>query len=119
MEFEEKPVFPPPLIILSHIHRTFKYFYYRNWKRKPFIYGHGLKRFLAGENLERVHDFEEECVDMYMREKVQKVNQSTEVSLEILFPLLKKAVSYYRVKNIRSNANLHMAHRHPPKLKLC
>ncbi|KAB7493931.1 Transient receptor potential cation channel trpm [Armadillidium nasatum] len=84
MEFEEKPVFPPPLIVVSHLHRAFKYFYYKSWKRKPFIYGHGLKRFLAGENLERVHDFEEECVDAYLSEKEHKEHMSTEERVRVI-----------------------------------
>lgn len=84
MEFEEKPVFPPPLIILSHIHRAIKYCF-RRWKGKPFLYDNGLKLFLDGESLERVHDFEEECVDGYNREKEQKEQMSTEVCFVCVF----------------------------------
>ena len=83
MEFEEKPVFPPPFIFFSHVHRAFKYFY-RNWKRRPLIYGHGLKRFLAGENLERIHDFEEECVDAYMKRNELKTTMSTEERVRVI-----------------------------------
>lgn len=78
MEFEGKPVFPPPLIILSHIHRVIKYFL-RRWKGKPLLYDNGLKLFLDGESLERLHDFEEECMDGYNREKDQREQMSTEV----------------------------------------
>ncbi|XP_047469379.1 transient receptor potential cation channel trpm-like isoform X1 [Penaeus chinensis] len=83
MEFEEKPVFPPPLIILSHIHRAIKYCF-RRWKGKPFLYDNGLKLFLDGESLERVHDFEEECVDGYNREKEQKEQMSTEERVRVM-----------------------------------
>ena len=34
MEFEERPVFPPPLIILAHGHRTVKYLR-RWWQGRP------------------------------------------------------------------------------------
>lgn len=78
MEFEGKPVFPPPLIIFSHIHRVIKYFF-RRWKGKPLLYDNGLKLFLDGESLERLHDFEEECMDGFNREKDQKEQMSTEV----------------------------------------
>ena len=80
MEFEEKPVFPPPLIIMSHIHRAIKYFR-RYWQGKPYHYDNGLKLFLDSESLERVHDFEEECVSGYMREKELKEQMATEVRL--------------------------------------
>ena len=79
MEFESKPVFPPPLIIFSHIYRLIKYGS-RRWKGKPFFYDNGLKLFLDGESLERVHDFEEECMSGYNTEKEQKEQMSTEVS---------------------------------------
>ncbi|KAK7065329.1 Transient receptor putative cation channel subfamily M member 7 [Halocaridina rubra] len=83
MEFESKPVFPPPLIIFSHIHRVIKYVY-RRWKGKPFFYDNGLKLFLDGESLERVHDFEEECMDGYNREKEQKEQMSTEERVRMM-----------------------------------
>ncbi|XP_042218269.1 transient receptor potential cation channel trpm-like [Homarus americanus] len=83
MEFEGKPVFPPPLIILSHIHRVIKYCF-RRWKGKPFLYDNGLKIFLDGESLERLHDFEEECMDGYNRDKDQKEQMSTEERVRVM-----------------------------------
>ncbi|CAL4164580.1 unnamed protein product, partial [Meganyctiphanes norvegica] len=83
MEFEEKPVFPAPLIIISHIYRAIKYFYQR-YKSKPCLYDQGLKLFLDGENLERIHDFEEDCVDGYNREKLQKDQMSTDERVRVM-----------------------------------
>ncbi|XP_069947218.1 transient receptor potential cation channel trpm isoform X2 [Cherax quadricarinatus] len=83
MEFEGKPVFPPPLIILSHIHRIIKYCI-RRWKGKPLLYDNGLKIFLDGESLERLHDFEEECMDGYNRDKEQKEQMSTEERVRVM-----------------------------------
>ena len=84
MEFEERPVFPPPLIILAHAHRLFKYV--RRWgRKKTILHDKGLKLFLDSESLERVHDFEEECVYGYLREKEQKEQMTTEVSLQFIF----------------------------------
>ncbi|XP_076047574.1 transient receptor potential cation channel, subfamily M isoform X4 [Oratosquilla oratoria] len=83
MEFEEKPVFPPPLIIFSHVHRALKYCLLR-WKGKPILYDDGLKLFLDSEGLERLHDFEEECVDGYMRDKDQKEQMSTEERVRVM-----------------------------------
>ncbi|CAL4083894.1 unnamed protein product [Meganyctiphanes norvegica] len=83
MEFEEKPVFPPPIIFLSHIHRTVKFF----WKicsGKPTVYDHGLKLFLDEENLERIHDFEEDCMEGYYREKNEKDQMRTEERIRVI-----------------------------------
>ncbi|XP_066967422.1 transient receptor potential cation channel trpm isoform X5 [Macrobrachium rosenbergii] len=83
MEFESKPVFPPPLIIFSHIHRIIKYGC-RRWKGKPFFYDNGLKLFLDVESLERVHDFEEECMNGFNREKELKEQMSTEERVRVM-----------------------------------
>lgn len=83
MEFEGKPVFPPPLIILSHVHRVIKYIF-RRWKGKPLLYDNGLKLFLDGESLERLHDFEEECMDGYNRERDQREQMSTEERVRVM-----------------------------------
>lgn len=38
----------------------------------------GLKLFLEREDMERLYDFEEECVEGYFREQEKILNQSTE-----------------------------------------
>ena len=83
MEFEERPVFPPPLIFMAHMHRTVKYLR-RWWNGKPPLHDKGLKLFLDTESLERVHDFEEECVYGYIRDKEQKEQMTTEVCSTII-----------------------------------
>lgn len=69
MEYERKPVLPPPIIIFCHIYATCKWVT-RNVSHQRFQYDNGLKLFLEKEDMERLYDFEEECVEGYFREQV-------------------------------------------------
>jgi len=100
MEYQQKPVLPPPIIAFCHIYSLMKYFIrkakgiYFFFKRKNefnlniikftfyFILfftkiglegprDNGLKLFLERDDLERLYDFEEECVEGYFREQVK------------------------------------------------
>ncbi|XP_041984584.1 transient receptor potential cation channel trpm isoform X3 [Aricia agestis] len=77
MEYEQKPVLPPPLIIFCHIYATCKWVT-RNVSHKRFQYDNGLKLFLEKEEIERLYDFEEECVEGYFREQEVKLSNSIE-----------------------------------------
>ncbi|CAG4987141.1 unnamed protein product [Colias eurytheme] len=77
MEYEQKPVLPPPLIIFCHIYATCKWVT-RNVSHKRFQYDNGLKLFLEKEDMERLYDFEEECVEGYFREQEIKLSNSLE-----------------------------------------
>lgn len=69
MAYEQKPVLPPPLIVLSHAYLLLKWL-----KRKARgvreAYDNGLKLFLEKDDMDRLYDFEEECVEGYFREQV-------------------------------------------------
>lgn len=73
MEYEQKPVLPPPLIIFCHIYAVGKWVT-RNVSHKRFQYDNGLKLFLEKEDMERLYDFEEECVEGYFREQVSIIH---------------------------------------------
>ncbi|CAB3229066.1 unnamed protein product [Arctia plantaginis] len=77
MEYEQKPVLPPPLITFCHIYATCKWVT-RNVSHKRFQYDNGLKLFLEKEDMERLYDFEEECVEGYFREQEIKLSNSIE-----------------------------------------
>ncbi|KAG6456156.1 hypothetical protein O3G_MSEX009591 [Manduca sexta] len=77
MEYEQKPVLPPPLIIFCHIYAVGKWVT-RNVSHKRFQYDNGLKLFLEKEDMERLYDFEEECVEGYFREQEVKLSNSIE-----------------------------------------
>ncbi|XP_068620258.1 transient receptor potential cation channel trpm [Battus philenor] len=82
MEYEQKPVLPPPLIIFCHIYATCKWVT-RNVSNKRFQYDNGLKLFLEKEDMERLYDFEEECVEGYFREQDIKLSNSIEERVKI------------------------------------
>lgn len=77
MEYEQKPVLPPPLIVLSHLHLAVKCGL-RWWKGKSRTFDHGLKLFLDEPDIERIHDFEQECVEGYFREQEVRRQMTTE-----------------------------------------
>ncbi|CAL1279991.1 unnamed protein product, partial [Larinioides sclopetarius] len=77
MEYEQKPLLPPPLIIFSHIHLLGKYLLTR-CQGKEDSFDHGLKLFLSENDVQNIYDFEEECVEGYFREKETQLHMSTE-----------------------------------------
>ncbi|KAK2725802.1 hypothetical protein QYM36_000324 [Artemia franciscana] len=75
MDYEQRPSLPPPFVVLSHpflIYRWCK----RCIKGQPRVFGGGLKLFLDEEGLERLRDFEEECMEYLALEKEEKVRSS-------------------------------------------
>ena len=78
LEYEEKPVVPAPLTFLCHAHRTLRYLY-RACKGRLHFYRTGLKLFLNKTDLERLYDFEEECVEQY----VHKLEDSKSKNIEV------------------------------------
>lgn len=77
MEYEEKPVLPPPLIVLCHAFLLLKYCQ-RKVRGVRDVYDNALKLFLDHDDLERLYDFEEECVEGYFREQETKLNMSND-----------------------------------------
>ncbi|XP_050073283.1 transient receptor potential cation channel trpm isoform X7 [Anopheles maculipalpis] len=77
MEYQQKPVLPPPLIALCHCYSLLRYAI-RKAKGLQESRDNGLKLFLEKEDMERLYDFEEECVEGYFREQEILLQQSTE-----------------------------------------
>ncbi|XP_058178752.1 transient receptor potential cation channel trpm [Anopheles ziemanni] len=77
MEYQQKPVLPPPLIALSHCYSLLRYAI-RKAKGLQESRDNGLKLFLEKEDMERLYDYEEECVEGYFREQEILLQQSTE-----------------------------------------
>ncbi|KAE8633107.1 hypothetical protein XENTR_v10001784 [Xenopus tropicalis] len=78
MTYYEKPWLPPPLIFLSHIyilinrlchHRSHSEF-------DPEETDMGLKLYLSDNELRKLHDFEEKCVETYFHEKNESLHSS-------------------------------------------
>ena len=57
MEYEQKPVLPPPFIIISHVYMLVKYVLRKLRGQRSETYDNGLKLFLEADDLERLHDF--------------------------------------------------------------
>lgn len=82
MEYEQKPILPPPLILISHVLLLFKYFKLK-LEGKEESYDNALKLFLEKDEMERLYDFEEDCVDGYFAERDYKLQQSNEERIRI------------------------------------
>lgn len=86
MEYEQKPVLPPPLIAVCHIYLLLRYFLRHVTQGKSGTVeacDNGLKLFLEPDDMERLYDFEEDCVEGYFREQELKLQMSTEERVKI------------------------------------
>uniref|UniRef100_A0A336KEI0 CSON007033 protein n=1 Tax=Culicoides sonorensis TaxID=179676 RepID=A0A336KEI0_CULSO len=77
MEYQQKPVLPPPFIAFCHLYSLIKYLI-RKAKGLQQVRDNGLKLFLEKEDMERLYDFEEECVEGFFHELALEVQQSTQ-----------------------------------------
>ncbi|KAL3865684.1 hypothetical protein ACJMK2_043048, partial [Sinanodonta woodiana] len=77
INYELRPILPPPLIIFSLIYLSLK-FIKRRCQRKRDFFDNGLKLFLSHDDMEKLHDFEEECAEDYFREKEHQFQASNE-----------------------------------------
>uniref|UniRef100_A0A8C7E7N6 non-specific serine/threonine protein kinase n=1 Tax=Naja naja TaxID=35670 RepID=A0A8C7E7N6_NAJNA len=80
MAYHEKPILPPPLIILSHMASLCYCICKRRKKDKN---SDGPKLFLTEEDQKKLHDFEELCVEMYFSEKDDKFHCRSEERIRV------------------------------------
>ncbi|XP_018432207.1 PREDICTED: transient receptor potential cation channel subfamily M member 7 [Nanorana parkeri] len=80
MVYHEKPFLPPPLIIFSHLSSLFCFVCNR---RKKDTSSHGPKLFLTEEDQKKLHDFEEQCVEIYFNEKDDKFHLGSEERIRV------------------------------------
>ncbi|XP_074934227.1 transient receptor potential cation channel subfamily M member 6 isoform X2 [Phalacrocorax aristotelis] len=78
MTYHKKPWLPPPFILLSHIGLLINRLFHR---RPPNELDQeegdvGLKLYLSDEELKKLHDFEEQCVEKYFHEKNESLSSS-------------------------------------------
>uniref|UniRef100_A0A669QLH9 non-specific serine/threonine protein kinase n=1 Tax=Phasianus colchicus TaxID=9054 RepID=A0A669QLH9_PHACC len=78
MTYHEKPWLPPPFILLSHIGLLIN----RIFRHQPSNESDqeegdvGLKLYLSDDELKKLHDFEEQCVEKYFHEKNESLSSS-------------------------------------------
>ncbi|XP_077331053.1 transient receptor potential cation channel subfamily M member 6 isoform X1 [Lithobates pipiens] len=78
MAYHEKPWLPPPLISLSHIYLLTDYLCHRrsHSENDQDEGDFGLKLYLSDDDLRKLHDFEEKCVETYFHEKNESLHSS-------------------------------------------
>uniref|UniRef100_A0A667ZHH8 non-specific serine/threonine protein kinase n=1 Tax=Myripristis murdjan TaxID=586833 RepID=A0A667ZHH8_9TELE len=79
MAYHEKPVLPPPFILLCHIYSLF-YCMCRKRKKES---TYGPKLFLTEEDQKKLHDFEEQCVETYFHEKEDQFHSGSEERIRL------------------------------------
>ncbi|XP_030647048.1 transient receptor potential cation channel subfamily M member 3 isoform X2 [Chanos chanos] len=83
MTFHERPVLPPPLIIFSHMTMVLKHICCRWRKQDDDERDYGLKLFITEDELKKLHDFEEQCIEEYFREKDDRFNSSNDERIRV------------------------------------
>uniref|UniRef100_A0A8C7G846 Transient receptor potential cation channel subfamily M member 3 n=1 Tax=Oncorhynchus kisutch TaxID=8019 RepID=A0A8C7G846_ONCKI len=83
MTFYERPILPPPLIIFSHMTMVLKHLCCRWRKHDDEERDYGLKLFITEDELKKVHDFEEQCIEEYFREKDDRFNSSNDERIRV------------------------------------
>ncbi|XP_054626160.1 transient receptor potential cation channel subfamily M member 7 isoform X2 [Dunckerocampus dactyliophorus] len=78
MAYHEKPVLPPPFILLCHIYSLFCMC---SKRKKEHTYG--PKLFLTEEDQKKLHDFEEQCVETYFHEKDDQFHSGSEERIRV------------------------------------
>ncbi|XP_067002827.1 transient receptor potential cation channel trpm isoform X2 [Anabrus simplex] len=104
MEYEQKPVLPPPLIIICHIFLLYKYCRQKaQGSNNVETYDNALKLFLDSDDMERLYDFEEECVEGYFREQSMKLSMSSEERIKNTSERVENM--YQKVEDINQKEN--------------
>ncbi|XP_036909683.1 transient receptor potential cation channel subfamily M member 1 isoform X3 [Sturnira hondurensis] len=86
MTFHDRPVLPPPMIILSHIYIIVMRLSGRCRKKREGDQDEqdrGLKLFLSEEELKRLHEFEEQCVQEHFQEKEDEQQSSSDERIRV------------------------------------
>ncbi|XP_053318984.1 transient receptor potential cation channel subfamily M member 1, partial [Spea bombifrons] len=86
MTFHDRPVLPPPMIIFSHLYIFLKRICCRCKKIQEGELDErdrGLKLFLNDEELKKLYEFEEQCVEEYFQEKEDEQQSSNDERIRV------------------------------------
>ncbi|XP_044294888.1 transient receptor potential cation channel subfamily M member 1 [Varanus komodoensis] len=86
MTFHDRPVLPPPMIIFSHLYIIIVRLCCHCKKRREGDQDErdrGLKLFLNEEELKKLYEFEEQCVEEYFREKEDEEQSSNDERIRV------------------------------------
>ncbi|KAM8973895.1 transient receptor potential cation channel subfamily M member 1 [Pelodytes ibericus] len=86
MTFHDRPVLPPPMIVFSHLYILLKRICCRCRKMQEGDLDErdrGLKLFLNDEELKKLYEFEEQCVEEYFQEKEDEQQSSNDERIRV------------------------------------
>ncbi|TDH17505.1 hypothetical protein EPR50_G00009690 [Perca flavescens] len=87
MTFHDRPILPPPLIIFPHIYIVLRRICCRCRRRRTDGDGNDRERrlqlVLSAEELKSLHEFEEQCVEEYFREKEDEKQSSNNERIRV------------------------------------
>ncbi|XP_051702554.2 transient receptor potential cation channel subfamily M member 6 isoform X2 [Oryctolagus cuniculus] len=83
MTYHEKLWLPPPFILLSYVGLLLRHLCCQRTPNDQEEGDVGLKLYLSKEDLKKLHDFEEECVEKYFHEKMECLNCSSEERIRV------------------------------------
>ncbi|KAK2508711.1 hypothetical protein MC885_004981, partial [Smutsia gigantea] len=83
MTFHDRPVLPPPMIILSHIYIIVMRLRGRCRKKREGDQDEKDQLFLSEEELKRLHEFEAQCVQEHFREKEDEQQSSSDERIRV------------------------------------
>uniref|UniRef100_A0A674KBK9 Transient receptor potential cation channel subfamily M member 3 n=1 Tax=Terrapene triunguis TaxID=2587831 RepID=A0A674KBK9_9SAUR len=86
MTFHDRPVLPPPMIIFSHLYIIIIRLCCRCRKKQEGDQDErdrGLKLFLNDEELKKLYEFEEQCVEEYFQEKEDEQQSSNDERIRV------------------------------------
>lgn len=116
MEYQQKPVLPPPLIACCHFYSLLKYLI-RKSKGLQETRDNGLKLFLEKDDMEKLYDFEEECVEGYFREQEIILLQSTDERIKSTDERVENMSQ--KIEDINQKENLQTASVQSIEFRLC
>ncbi|KAJ3594183.1 hypothetical protein NHX12_006514 [Muraenolepis orangiensis] len=82
LAYHEKPVLPPPFILLCHVFSLFCCMC-RKRKKEEKESTYGPKLFLTEEDQKKLHDFETQCLETYFHEKDDEFHSGSEERIRI------------------------------------
>ncbi|ESO12925.1 hypothetical protein HELRODRAFT_62898 [Helobdella robusta] len=71
IKYETRPILPAPFILINHAFITFRYLLMCCTKKQTF-FDRGLKVFLDEQDLEKLHDFEDGCIQSFHKNRARR-----------------------------------------------
>ncbi|XP_045696413.1 transient receptor potential cation channel subfamily M member 6 isoform X4 [Phyllostomus hastatus] len=103
MTYHEKPWLPPPFILLSHAGLLLRCLCHHRAPRDQEEGDVGLKLYLSKEDLKKLHDFEEQCVEKYFHEKMEDLNCSLEERIRVTSERVSEM--YFQLKEVNEKVS--------------